>query len=347
MSNFKRIELRFNDNGKLIDSSGRELHQDEMPHFIYGEIVVICATFYHVTNNNGVYELTPRSLADGGSYACFAGSDFSGENLLFLGDSAGNQVNCTGDWPGNTTASLSSGQLSFRVNTYTANFLAALNNHPSAAAYLVITVIPPGNSDCSVLAMCSVPILNRPASQSGPVADVTVEYYTANQVLSLLAAGFAVQFAPTQTSADIAETRRLNDRYYRFRHTANANSLWSPWIELFDGKSAYDLWLAAGNTGSEADFLNSLKAVSGSSAADVNITIAELPANKKFQITAAAANLSGPTAVQLFDNSGRLYWGNCITMSWQTQTLTVDFTDAANCSGVWTLRFAGGSAPTA
>ena len=35
-----------------------------------------------------------------------------------------------------------------------------------------------------------------------------------------------------------------------------------------DGQSAYDLWLAQGNTGSEADFLASLKGADGKNGAD-------------------------------------------------------------------------------
>lgn len=89
-------------------------------------------------------------------------------------------------------------------------------------------------------------------------------------VHTMLAYGFALQFSADNENWH--DTQTTGDLYYRFRSKAGGGT-WSSAIAIpsgapgkdgEDGASAYDIWLANGHEGTEADFLEWLKGADGS-----------------------------------------------------------------------------------
>lgn len=100
-------------------------------------------------------------------------------------------------------------------------------------------------------------------------------YLTAAQtrafVFGLVAAGFAIQYSSDGETWH--DTQASGDQYMRIRSASDAAAAWSSAIAIpsgapgkdgEDGASAYDIWLANGHEGTEADFLEWLKGADGS-----------------------------------------------------------------------------------
>ena len=196
---------------------------------------------------------------------------------------------------------------------------------------MVITATPPGCTECSVLALCQFYAYNRPSLQDFPPQQLSRDFLDANQIAALLAVarrrvrlgrrlgiGRRLRigigrgrhlFAPDPDGSSVSSARRSNDNFIRFRSRAVNNAEWSPWIELFNGMSAYDIWLAQGNSGSTADFLNAIKGEPAQPVNDVEVDTANLNEGI-FNLDTAQLKLDGQPTVQLFNPEGILASAN-------------------------------------
>ena len=105
----------------------------------------------------------------------------------------------------------------------------------------------------------------------GDPTPISPDYLTASQVRALIAAGFAIQYSADGESWH--DTQASGDQYIRIRSASDASAAWSSAIAIpsgapgkdgEDGASAYEIWLANGHEGTEADFLDWLKGADGS-----------------------------------------------------------------------------------
>lgn len=349
MNNFRKIEMFFNEKGEQIDSGGKAVKNSELARLIYDETVVICAKFLRVDSSDSIPETEPVQLNPAAMFSCFGDTGYQSENLIFLAQNNpdnpdNNCVNLPGDWLDDNTANPENGELSFRISTGNLNFADALGSKQNRTCQMVITATPPGSAGCSVLALCQILAYNRPSLQDFPPQQISRDFLDAAQIGALFAASPEIEFAPDPEGSSTSATRRNNDSFIRFRSRAAANAEWSPWIELFNGMSAYDIWLAQGNSGSTADFLAAIKGESAQPVSDVEIDTAYLN-DGVFTISTEELNTSGQPAVQLFNPEGVLTVNNPdIKIQWLENSLTVDFSTLETPpEGVWHLKFGGGA----
>ncbi len=349
MNSFRKIEMFFNEKGEQIDSGGKVVKNSGLVRLIYDETVIICAKFMQVDSSEAIPETNAVQLNPHAAFSCFGDTGYQSESLLFLAqnnpdDPDDNCVNLPGDWLDNSTANPENGELSFRITTGNINFADALTGKQSRICQMVITATPPGCTECSVLALCQFYAYNRPSLQDFPPQQLSRDFLDANQIAALLAAAAEIQFAPDPDGSSVSSARRSNDNFIRFRSRAVNNAEWSPWIELFNGMSAYDIWLAQGNSGSTADFLNAIKGEPAQPVNDVEIDTANLNEGI-FNLDTAQLKLDGQPTVQLFTPEGILSSANQnIRIQWKTESLSVDFSALEEPpEGVWRLKFGGGA----
>lgn len=190
MSDFKRIPVKINAaTGKQIDEKGSVIREAEFFRLLFDETVIICAEMVDVVISDGEVVMSEHPVPDSMILAAFGDSDFDPETaFMFLTeqniDPELNRVNAVGDWIGNETADRSKGQLSFRINTNTDRFPIALQ--ASKKFYFLITGIPAGETEKSVLAYFPFKAENRPSSSSGIPVEAQPNYLTAQQTQGLL-----------------------------------------------------------------------------------------------------------------------------------------------------------------
>lgn len=119
----------------------------------------------------------------------------------------------------------------------------------------------------------SIPVpMALPPAVPEPSEEQT-ENLVAPTVAAMLAYGFALQFSVDGETDWHSTQDATADQFYRFRSKSGSGD-WSDPILIpkgvdgedgDDGKSAYQIWLDAGNTGTEAQFLASLKGDAGTS----------------------------------------------------------------------------------
>lgn len=349
MNSFRKIAMFFNEKGEQIDSGGKTVKNSELARLIYDETVVICAKFLRVDSSDSIPETEPVQLNPAAMFSCFGDTGYQSENLIFLAQNNpdnpdNNCVNLPGDWLDDNTANPENGELSFRISTGNLNFADALGSKQNRTCQMVITATPPGSAGCSVLALCQILAYNRPSLQDFPPQQISRDFLDAAQIGALFAASPEIEFAPDPEGSSTSSIRRNNDSFIRFRSRAAANAEWSPWIELFNGMSAYDIWLAQGNAGSITDFLDAIKGEPAQPVDDVEIDSATLN-NGVFTISSEELNTNGQPAVQLFTPEGILASANPnIKIQWLENSLTVDFSALESPpEGVWRLKFGGGA----
>ena len=318
MSDYRKIQVWFNDLGEQVDSAGRTLSPGEQLRLIYDETVVICATFLRVAPNDAMPEAARIALDPAASFACF-GRPASGGELIFLCEDP-LRINAPGDWLDGADANPVDGQLSFRVNTNTIAFAAALGNNDAVEAVMVITATPPGETACGVLALCEFIAKNRPTQNTTPPEEVATEFFSAAQINALFAAGLDMQFAPERGEQDTSAICRESDRFYRMRNSALAHAHWSEWVPMLEGAPA-------------------------EAVPDLAINTAAL-VNHIFEADADTIGVKGEPCVQLFrpDNCAATC-ADAVKIGWHNQILRVDFSSATAVSGVWKVKFGGGMAP--
>ncbi|MEA4862399.1 MAG: hypothetical protein AB7F40_09320 [Victivallaceae bacterium] len=128
------------------------------------------------------------------------------------------------------------------------------------ARTLALPAPPARPSACFVPVCCESGACDRPVRENFIPEEIAAVYYAAAQAPALSAVGFDLQLLPDETSGGVFPASRASDRYRRFRSAAVCNAEWSGWIELFDGRSADELWLDAGAAGRRDDFLFFLQA---------------------------------------------------------------------------------------
>ena len=238
MSEFKRIPLLIDAaTGRQIDANGALIQAKDYFRLLFDETVILCCTWYDVDRSSGVAVLTARPVYADMTLAAFGDNDFNPETaFMFLTDQAANpeHVNAAGDWIGDGTASRTVGQSSFRINTNTNRFpLALAAAKASTKFYFVVTGVPAGETDKSVLAYFQFKAENRPSSSNGEPVIADPEYYTAAQTVALLKAAPGRQFS-IDGSTLWHDTQVTADRYYRERRLEGA---WSDPIGMVDNSS--------------------------------------------------------------------------------------------------------------
>lgn len=350
MSNFRKIQMFFNEKGEQVDASGKNVKNSDIIRLIYDETVVICACFLHVSSVDSLPETEPVELDPAAAFSCFGDTGFQSENLIFIAqnnpaDPQNQCVNLPGDWIDGNSANPQNGELSFRISTSNINFSDALSGKQSRTCQMVITAAPPGSTECSVLALCPFTAYNRPSLQDFPPENISRNFLDAAQIAALFAAEVQMQFTPDPESGNVSSQRRAGDNFIRFRNTAVKNAAWSAWVEIVNGMSAYECWLAQGNTGNTDDFLKAIKGEPAQPTNDVMIDTGALD-NMTFSATPEQLGVQGCPAVQLFDADGVAASANQnIRIQWLDERLSIDFSSMETPpQGVWTLKFAGGAA---
>lgn len=263
MSGFKRIPLKIDAaTGRQIDEHGSIAREADQFRLLFDETVILCCELYDLDRSSGVAVMNEHPISEDMALAAFGDCDFDPATpFMFLteqsGDLSSNHVNAPGDWYGGTMADRSKGQISFRINTNTTRFSQALKAPGYPKYYFLITGIPAGETEKSVLAYFQFKAENRPSSSAGEPAGTNPSYLTAQQTLALLNAApvreynidGATLWHSTQTNAD---------RFYR---ETRLNG--EPTAAFPLPRSAYQEWLNSGNTGTEEQFLASLKGEDG------------------------------------------------------------------------------------
>lgn len=155
-----------------------------------------------------------------------------------------------------------------------------------------------------VLQVKNFTVRNRIYFNSEPT-EQTPDFLTASQVRALVASGVVFQFSEDGTNWH--DTQGDDDTYFRVRSASDAQAIWSSGVAMLrgpagpqgetgpqgpqgetgpqgatgpsgangingaDGKSAYQLWIDAGNTGTVEDFLDSLHGEDGDTINRVDI----------------------------------------------------------------------------
>lgn len=349
MSNFRKIQIFFNDKGEQVDSAGRAIKNSDIIRLIYDETVVLCAKFIRVTNVDDIPENEPVALDPNAAFSCFGDTGFQSENLIFIAQNNPDNpqkcaVNLPGDWIDGNDAKPENGELSFRISTDNINFADALAGKQSRTCQMVITATPPGYTDCSVLALSAFIAYNRPSLQEFPTENTGREFLDANQIAALFAAAPQIEFTQTPEAAQTSSQRRPDDNFIRFRNNSIPNAKWSEWIEMFNGKSAYDIWLEQGNSGSAQQFLEAIKGEPAQPVEDIMINTGELD-NYIFNAGKEILPVKGEAPLQLFDQNGVLansYEG--VKIQWNNDSLTIDLSSMnPPPQGIWKVKFAGGA----
>ncbi len=271
---FKRISIMIDAaSGKQIDENGKIIKSDaEFMRLMYGETCILCATFYDLNYVNDILSLNIHELPNDAKFCCMGDEDFDETNsLMFLSeqtDDNNNAVDLEGDWIGDATADRSAGQVSFRVNTSTERFIEVLttSNYSTSKVYFAIEMVPAGETASSAMASFKFKAVNRVTSSSGIPTTDDPTYLTATQIAALMASGVTVQFSPDGES-DWNDTQRSTDYYMHF--SFNDGEDYGDAVAIPTGTqgeagdSAYDTWIATGNTGTEEEFLESLKGNDG------------------------------------------------------------------------------------
>ncbi len=270
----KRIPVNINVfTGKQIDSAGKAINTEfEYMRLMYSETCIICATFYNVTaNSDGSLTMTPHAFPADSTFCCMGDIDFN-ENtpLMFLASETAdtyNKVNIKGDWIGGGTANKAIGQISFRVNTRTARFIETLTTakHENSNCFFAVSMVSAGASDYTALASFKFTAVNRVTSEVNQPEPDDPAYLTTTQVNALLRATREYRFSADAASWHAAQVAGT-DIYMQERYPGGE---WGPTIELRPGtqgetgNSAYQAWLALGNTGTESDFITAIKGDKG------------------------------------------------------------------------------------
>lgn len=369
MSEFKRIPLLIDAaTGRQIDSNGALIQAKDYFRLLFDETVILCCTWYDVDRSSGVAVLTARPVYADMTLAAFGDNDFNPETaFMFLTDQAANpeHVNAAGDWIGDGTASRTLGQSSFRINTNTNRFpLALAAAKTSTKFYFVVTGVPAGETDKSVLAYFQFKAENRPSSSAGEPVSADPEYLNANQTIALLKTAADFQF-----SIDGAtlwhDTQASADRYWRESRLSGA---WSdPMAMIVGPQGAQGPQGATGSTGPQGPTgptgatgpagadggtgATGPQGPTGPAGADGatpdfisgSFTDASLSSGI-LTITHTQGNIQLP--VGIFDNNGKNITLDSGTVTFSNNIITVDLTVFGAIAGTWHYAFGGTAAGT-
>ncbi|QSH40791.1 hypothetical protein P0136_11425 [Lentisphaerota bacterium ZTH] len=240
MSDFKRIPVRIDAaSGKQIDEGGKPVREAGQIRLLFDETVILCCEFFDVKWNDGTVAVTPHLLKPSLTIKAFGDNDFNPETtFMFLTEQNNTApdyggINKPGDWFNDSTADLTQGQLSVRVNTNTARFSEAVKTSGACRKfYFCITGIPSGQTANTVLAYFQFKAENRPSSSSGAPVPADPDYLDAQAVRALVKTAPEFQFSIDGSTSWHGE-QSTHDCYYRERRNGGE---WSAAIRLIEGK---------------------------------------------------------------------------------------------------------------
>ena len=211
-----------------------------------GQWQILCIQFVQREEDElGVVTLTPAVLPMSDTYLFVADSDFEDDNSLMLKsfqstmpfdetDPESNRFNIEGDWIDGSTADLSKGQMSIRINSDTEKFATVMGSRKSVTSGLYINIKQyiAGLSNPSNIAWFAFTAVNTvrdwgEPEELPPQGTVIIPF-----ISSYLKNPFEFQF-----SADGIEwhdTQVSDDKYYRQR-IANINAAWGEPLEMKEG----------------------------------------------------------------------------------------------------------------
>jgi hypothetical protein len=247
MSDYKHIRVIIDaETGRQINHAGCAIRENEFFRMFYDETIVVCCQFVTVEWNSGNAVLVPKAISGALTVAAFGSNDFDANcPFMFLTEEPSGGINAPSDWVDGTTANRTAGQLSIRINTNTAQFAAVLTAaNFKTKYYFVITGIPAGETEKSVLAYFQFKAENRPSSTAAAPAIAEYAYYTAVQTYALLRAAAERQFSTNGESLWHGE-QTPEDRFCRERRLQGE---WSETIMLLPGAQGQN-----GTPGSKGD----------------------------------------------------------------------------------------------
>lgn len=224
----------------LLDAAGNYVTQpSKYPTLERGQWQVLCVQFLdRLEDEFGDVTITKHSLDGDHSYVFVADSNFNDEDSLMVksmqstipfdeANTLSNRINITGDWIDGTTADMSKGQLSIRVNTDTAKFTEVMGTDPEITdgLFACIKQYIDGFSNPSSIAWFPFVAKNTIRDWSIPEELPPEGIQVAPYVAAALKNPVEFQFSVNGVS-DWHETQTGNDAYYRQR-IANLDAEWS------------------------------------------------------------------------------------------------------------------------
>ena len=386
MSDFKRIPIKVDAaTGRQIDSSGAVIREDNYFRLLFDETVIVCAEFFDIDRTNGTAVLAPHPIPEGMILSAFGDCDFNAATAFMFqttwnNDPEVNHVNAPGDWIGNATANIALGQASFRINTNTERFpLALAAATASTKYYFLITGVPDGETDNSVLAYFRIKAENRPSSSVGEPEIDDPLYLQKDQVIALVNAVPVREFSVTGLSGSWHSTQTDADRFY---HESKLGGSFGPAIALIvprdgidgvDGATAYEIAVTHGYEGTEEQWIASLNGIDGKSAYELAVDngysgtevqwLASLEGRDGvdgetpdfISGTFSNANLSSSILTIshtqgnivlpfiVTDNNGKSVTLDSAAVTFSNNSITIDFTGFGTISGTWKYCFGGTS----
>lgn len=253
-----------------------------------GSWQILCIKFVERTvDEYGTVTLTPYSGFGNDSYVLTADNDFDDDNSLMMKscmssipfdstDPLSNRFNIQGDWIDGSTADMSKGEMSIRINSDTAKFEEVLGaKKTSSNNYINVKQYLPGIATPSTIAWFQFVAINTVRDSAStapeeldPTGGALIPY-----VLAFLSSPLIHEFSVN--GVDSWHTEQIDDdNYYRYK-MSGVNTDWSTAIKLkrgkdgidgidgkdgSDGKSAYQIAVDKGFEGNESEWLESLKA---------------------------------------------------------------------------------------
>lgn len=212
-----------------------------------GQWQILCIQFVQREEDElGVVTLTPAVLPMSDTYLFVADSDFEDDNSLMLksfqstipfdeNDPESNRFNIEGDWIDGSTADLSKGQMSIRINSDTEKFATVMGNRKSVTSGLYINIKQyiAGLSNPSNIAWFAFTAVNTvrdwgEPEELPPQGTVIIPF-----ISSYLKNPFEFQFS--EDGVDWHDTQADNDVYYRQR-IKGINAAWGATIEMLKGE---------------------------------------------------------------------------------------------------------------
>ena len=226
-----------------IDEAGNFIKAvSDMPVIERGQWQILCFQFVHrAVDELGVISLTNADMA-GNSYILVADNNFNDDDSLMFksyqnatafneSDPLSNRFNLDGDWIDGSTADLSKGQMSIRVNADTAKFVNVLNGRESVSTgmYLSLKQYTSEVSNPSSVMRIRFVAKNTirdwdDAEENPPTGQQTIAWFN-----SYFANPMEFEFSVDGTEWHATQT--ADDNYYRQR-IAHIGSAWSSAVKL-------------------------------------------------------------------------------------------------------------------
>ena len=232
--------LQINESGKTVTSSSA------LPTISRGQWQILCVQFVRKdTDEYGTVTLTPVDMSSG-TYLFVADNNFEDNDTLMLKSYQSsvvfdeqapdsNRFNIEGDWIDNSTADMTKGQMSIRINSNTEKFKTVLGNKEqvSSGLYMNIKQYTAGILEPSTIMWAKFVAKNTVRDWDTSIDEETPTGVTIVPIISgYLKNGMEFEFSTD--GIDWHATQADADLYYRQR-ISNINAEWSTAIKLIQG----------------------------------------------------------------------------------------------------------------